>query len=246
MTTLLSVLIAIPAAALTWHLAGSLMSRFSNTANAVLSEHRPHQIGFYVLALVIPFVVASHVIDGSCAQVLFCVIACILWLLAVIDHRHKLVPESLIFMLFLVCGMSTLFRQSGITNSQGFAAAVLVALLIGAVIQCVSLRARLVGSSPLANVVFGSGDTLVIISLATYSGMDILYCIFFAASTMGIFQLVGRGRSPARSRYFAFLPAVYVGFIGSSLMSYALARFDIDTFNSLTERILSYAQQRGA
>lgn len=91
---------------------------------------------------------------------------------------------------------------------------------------------------------FGSGDTLVLISLAGFIGVNALYVIAVAALiSIGqwarplLIEAIG-DRRKSQDRTIAFLPAIYVGFVFTIIVDPIVRAYQIPTLNSLTQTIL--------
>ena len=247
-----AVIIAVSFAALTSSLSVSLMERASSALPYLAhSSGRGNKLMTHVAALLVPLILARYSAGSFYMSVTFFFVAALMWLLASIDLQYKLVPESLIFVLSIVCGLSTLLGQSGVRIDAAFAAMVVSALVIGLVIQVV---ARVQGSrtdvnDPSTLVVFGSGDTLVIIGLSAYLGMNILYALAIATILSTLYLYVHQALFPRKPTDEAtpipFLPALYVGFISTKCLEIYFSQGRIETLNSVVQHLFSFSQVRG-
>jgi prepilin signal peptidase PulO-like enzyme (type II secretory pathway) len=132
-----------------------------------------------------------------------------------------------------------------------FAAMVITALVIGLVVQVVAQmqRDRSRADDRSSFVVFGSGDTLVILGLSAYLGMNILYALaiatiistFYLAIHQALFPRLETDEPPR----IPFLPALYVGFVSTKFLEICFSQGRIETLNAITQHIFSFSNLRG-
>ena len=252
MTQLTAVLAAFLLAMVTANLSVSLMTKYGLSVPIPSARQQTKQVSLHALGLAPICFFAWMLYGASTKSVLLIIVAATLLILASMDAHHRKVPESLIFFFAIICAASTVLGQSGISQEVAFTGMLCVASALGVVIQVTYLKRKLSQLSHTAPryefspLVLGSGDTLVLIAMAGFIGVNVLYVIFIAAICSVVQRVVTRlvlapleAQTNSRKE-FAFIPSIYVGFVITVIIDPLLRANHIDTLNSTTRQILRH------
>ena len=194
------------------------------------------RIAGHAIVLATSFNLVGLLIPKSSLALTLMGVLFLLWMLAVMDAENKYVPESMIFTFATVCGLATVFGVSGTRMDVAMTGMVIVAATLGCVVKISALWAYLFKRP--VRTTLGSGDTLVLLGLAAYMGMNVFYAVIFACVLICALRLLSLGSIFRSSDYFPFLPAIFAGALLTIILDYWLGIKRIESLNAVTQFIL--------
>jgi prepilin signal peptidase PulO-like enzyme (type II secretory pathway) len=168
--------------------------------------------------LFVLFIACAWQARSPAQALVFCILISLLWAIVSTDLHSCDVLDVDVFAVALFCALvTTAVPAAGWTNPQasliGFTA---MGMLIGAVALYFRCKRAILRQPD--QVVFGDGDTLLLLALSLYFGVDVIAILGFASLLFTLHQglsfVFGKSRNGA-----PFVPAIFAGVILTILLS---------------------------